>query len=457
MDFSLVNSLTIQSVSRPQDHERPARSLPDEIMAEIFEFSRPAMAEATSNADEDVLHPSISRALVPFRLGAVCRRWREITVTESTLWNYIAVPTLDNITYGSRAARLLEYIQLALIRSRSVPIDIVFGFLEDADRDHYSLLIAALERARSRWRILAATFSGFGAAASLLGALHHSTPMLRTLQLAYQVSRHASSVMAHDSLVENENTLPDATQLQHLVLANVVISVPMSTRLHTYWLSRWLLAGSSFWPTLSAMPNLRSLTIWTDYVLEGTQPGQPIMLEHLHTLQLMFGADHLGHALCGCLKMPNLSTLVQRAGDLRYTAPLFRQYADSLRTLHLQNRVLITDDGVDALLQLRAVHSVGFTLCPVPRLLFECLVWRHGTASVLWPRLEVLMLDGPVIEAGDAQPLVLFARERAHTDGPQDQDGRPLWSRLEIRWSERTRLPEADLEQLRSSRIAPAV
>ncbi|EJD51032.1 hypothetical protein AURDEDRAFT_160175 [Auricularia subglabra TFB-10046 SS5] len=67
------------------------------------------------------------RAEAPFRLAAVCRRWRAVALHMSELWTYIAMPPGNN-SIGSRLN--LPLFQCLIDRSQPRPLDIVFPFAD---------------------------------------------------------------------------------------------------------------------------------------------------------------------------------------------------------------------------------------------------------------------------------------------------------------------------------------
>ncbi|KAK0442727.1 uncharacterized protein EV420DRAFT_1074956 [Desarmillaria tabescens] len=121
--------LRIQSISEKLNRDRdllrsyadhygallaPVRRLPYDILLQIFE-------EACKQ--ESDLYPSS----VPFLLGLVCKRWRNVTITSPSLWSNIVVRLPSRRPFpASRWQSIHKVVKLHLLRSGCMPLALRF-------------------------------------------------------------------------------------------------------------------------------------------------------------------------------------------------------------------------------------------------------------------------------------------------------------------------------------------
>jgi len=91
-------------------------------------------------------------AHAPFTLAAVCQRWRELSLTTSTLWAYFGFPPADKMK-----EQHLQRLELLQHRVGSAPIDVVFGWHTGGDgkacrREASRSVFAALLDLRIQWK-----------------------------------------------------------------------------------------------------------------------------------------------------------------------------------------------------------------------------------------------------------------------------------------------------------------
>jgi len=123
------------------------------------------------------------RSRAPFRLAAVCRRWRRVAISTSILWTYIAV-------HKPGSAVALSRISLLASRSRQAPVDIVLPFLHtkpasfnEADNvSNWNNLMKIVAGMSYRWYCV--EWTSFSTLEDLvLEALRGPTPLLVALSL----------------------------------------------------------------------------------------------------------------------------------------------------------------------------------------------------------------------------------------------------------------------------------
>jgi len=59
-------------------------------------------------------------ARAPFRLAAVCKRWRRLAISTSTLWTYLTLPALRNLTQAH-----VKRVSCLVSRSEPAPVDVI--------------------------------------------------------------------------------------------------------------------------------------------------------------------------------------------------------------------------------------------------------------------------------------------------------------------------------------------
>ncbi|KAF9016228.1 hypothetical protein BDZ89DRAFT_1141610 [Hymenopellis radicata] len=121
----------------------PMRSIPNEVLAEIFGH---CVLKAYSAEDPDTLDPKGG----PWLLARVCRRWRELAVNTSQLWTHLFLDVdkhLGHITERQCAYKAGLFIQ----RSRGLPLDVYLGSAKSV-ADHPVLPV--LEVSIPQWRYL---------------------------------------------------------------------------------------------------------------------------------------------------------------------------------------------------------------------------------------------------------------------------------------------------------------
>ncbi|KAJ7080564.1 hypothetical protein C8R43DRAFT_829249, partial [Mycena crocata] len=118
----------------------PVLTLPNEIVSEIFLQFLPAYPEC----------PSMSGHFSPTLLTHICRKWRQIAITTSSLWRAILYPE-DVVPSTNR----IQHMESWLERSRFCPVSIIFkNNPYRATREEHQADIQTLLPHRLRWEYL---------------------------------------------------------------------------------------------------------------------------------------------------------------------------------------------------------------------------------------------------------------------------------------------------------------
>jgi len=121
--------------------------LPAEILASIFQLSVPNFLGNSSSPDVNSWLQYLS-VFPPLKLGAVCRRWREVAWSTPFLWTIIVV-FLDLSKGSTRIALIEEWIS----RSKDLPLQINISLAPHAEEtlEGCSNMLATIAKTAHRW------------------------------------------------------------------------------------------------------------------------------------------------------------------------------------------------------------------------------------------------------------------------------------------------------------------
>ncbi|KAF9020679.1 hypothetical protein BDZ89DRAFT_958114, partial [Hymenopellis radicata] len=134
----------------------PMRSLPEDILIEIFLFCTPIVnhheVQWSTHGDKfDSLYPLNH----PWNVSHVSHRWREIALSLPRLWSVIY---LDFKRYTSFSPRQCSFVG-SLLFERSAKLDLCVNIVSgEMEIDHHPLM-PLLKESTTRWRILNAHMS----------------------------------------------------------------------------------------------------------------------------------------------------------------------------------------------------------------------------------------------------------------------------------------------------------
>ncbi|KAF8902228.1 hypothetical protein CPB84DRAFT_875048 [Gymnopilus junonius] len=126
-------------------------SLPPEILSLIFYFYFLGFGSVLSSRDRR------ERKSLPFRLGAVCRRWREVSCTTHVLWTRVYIHPTNRPSHPTEKEHFLQFVQEWLKRSGQLPLSITFRFLLEPGHfpgehtPHIRALVGMIKALSNRW------------------------------------------------------------------------------------------------------------------------------------------------------------------------------------------------------------------------------------------------------------------------------------------------------------------
>ena len=372
----------------------PSTMLPEELMAEIFSY---LCSTTLSESELDVLPVDTTRALGPFGVAGVSRRWRDVALSRARLWHYIAIHHFSVDKNPSAVDNTLGYISIVLERSRDTPVDINIEYMRDDPPMAYLRILDALAPARHRWRRFCLTLQTEALARKVLDMLSEPTPLLRTLQVSVQQYKGAWTYLTRDVEIPSidARVLPHAPALRVCALINVpLMMLPHSAvelpALETFDYTQHVVSLPGVQDVLERFTNIRELTIGCE-TFDGLITHD-VVLPELEFLGLLGRpADDLLVCFLERLKMPKLWELA-----VSDCAP--ERMADGLKALspQLQRLCWLNQDikaaDVDALAALVKLAGASFVSCTLPGALMDRLCETHAEA-IMWPQLAYMKLD----------------------------------------------------------------
>ncbi|KAJ7131386.1 hypothetical protein C8R44DRAFT_57072 [Mycena epipterygia] len=194
----------------------PVRRMPPELMCEIF-----ALTPCTRRIGEDTVY------CPPWRLGHICRSWRDWAHADPSLWrtieisnnHYSACESLD--LHDTHPPSMIE-TQLRL--SGNGPLTVIFGG-QDCDIKECQLLELLLPQC-ARWSAVRLECrKNFSALSHLLDGARGRVPQLKKLQLITH---------NHDSSLGRPNSFSIAPNLREVILTDPAY-IRTSSPLHIPW------------------------------------------------------------------------------------------------------------------------------------------------------------------------------------------------------------------------------
>jgi len=237
-------------------------------------------------------------AQAPFRLAAVCQRWRHLAVSSPTLWTYLALPLHSHLNQAH-----VERVKHLVHRSQQAPIDVFaeWGWHQsiDAVEPHAKVITQLISSLGHKLRLFWWSSSNEPDDAALEG-LRGPTPHLTQLYIT-PASEEDRSIL--------EKCLPFAPRLKEM-----------------QWTSDYM--GWSF--AAQRYTSLTVLTIWYDPPLDYVVDALRVVHDSLKELNLGSSiADQHPFGQGVCLEFPQLTTLrFQDWGWARHLrAPALQQLA----------------------------------------------------------------------------------------------------------------------------------
>ncbi|KAH7909432.1 hypothetical protein BJ138DRAFT_1155292 [Hygrophoropsis aurantiaca] len=202
-----------------ESQKHPINWLPAELLIHIFVFSTTVNADASKK---------LSFNTFPINLSHVCRKWRQITLSTSSLWSNILYQT--NRWYSEPLETFLE-------RSRASVLDITFAPALEADRDSLSpeintvtQLVRRLLPLQSRWRSIAfgcnipLSLDEIVEALAQTPASSLSHLQYLNLSILVQDPCFAGSSLLENEFLDNQSSVAENMSLTHVRLQQIPLS-----------------------------------------------------------------------------------------------------------------------------------------------------------------------------------------------------------------------------------------
>ena len=398
----------------------PIRKIPMEILEEIFVQSIPRLfldgiLVELGHANVGPLdlfeeHPHDART----RLGAVCRKWRNVTETAPRVWSTISLdrPLPPDIGIVDKWLR----------RSRSCPLDLYIRpclWFKDKNRNHLPDIFSLLRREIPRLR-------SFLCRVKYYDEIH---PLFPPYEFTEASNLAVFGVLCNGTVEEAEGPgtgTIHALKLQSIILSefegmlNAFTDMSLSTlqRLTTIVTNK---ASSSYLPTLALCGNLEFLH-WTECqgYLSGSDSdsdsdsetdGENDIVGRLHTKvtlpalkQMAFGAAGIESPpeFFGSIRVPALENLTFDPSCFRepgYHLPaagllksLLLDSFSSLQQLELLNALLSGPETMELFNQLVNLATIRTDDCRLEPPFFDALNPRANTSAAACPRLVKLTI-----------------------------------------------------------------
>jgi hypothetical protein len=186
-------------IRRHEGAVSPLRRIPAELISLIFTFAsaRKFMGTYLINTEAG-----------PWVLSAVCSRWRNIALSQPSLWTCISLDFTDDGPDSPYAAGILPIVRAHLERSQQFPLDITFHpFFETHCTKMEQCVLDLLALHSDRWETL--IFSGSPSMYGALDSIRDNLPILRRLNVTVR-SEHGEPTLDISDLFESCPALQEA-------------------------------------------------------------------------------------------------------------------------------------------------------------------------------------------------------------------------------------------------------
>ncbi|KAJ6448108.1 hypothetical protein C8R45DRAFT_884413 [Mycena sanguinolenta] len=244
----------------------PLRRVPSELICEIFDLST-AQVRAEPYATP------------PWRLGCISRSWRQYAVTYPPLWSSLTISALS--TYSSRENRKLPAVDIQLVRSAAISLDIYWDSIEQNSPPDSRILDLILPRS-NRWRTVALELDCCTSVLDWLEPVRGKLDRLQKLRLVNAQETRITDVFT---------TAPNLCQidLRYLPFMNG-IPPPHQPSLPISWAQITHYQGNCPWALhigiLEAAPNLSSCVLHIIHDQVVPPPDTIVIMPQLRRLSL---------------------------------------------------------------------------------------------------------------------------------------------------------------------------
>ncbi|KZV90133.1 hypothetical protein EXIGLDRAFT_838068 [Exidia glandulosa HHB12029] len=383
---------------RMQLDPRVMATFPVELLREIFFATAAALDKnLLLNGRMHIRRYDLRRALLPFDVSAVCRRWRQVALDSPSLWgSYLAPYAFCETDMEWQYAQ--AYVDTVISYSESSPLDVTLEWDELDDAIWTGPMLPRLHKvlrtigAQSRrWRSFYLCLPEADVGAETFEIFRQATPVLEELSVC------TASCETDNPWREGFPVfLPYCPKLRHFTTdeCQVVWSTPRPTTLlvTSINLRSADLPPHVIFGMLESCPLLTSLVL---YIAHPTawRPARQLNLSVLRELQIGPGVDVLFAPWAEFLVFPSLSTLILQSVTIEpeHMTTLLAHIGNSISMLSLQFAASLGPAELDSLAHLRNLTSIRFMSCSTDRGLSAQFVERWLTQKA-WPRLQTATL-----------------------------------------------------------------
>ncbi|CAA7263646.1 unnamed protein product [Cyclocybe aegerita] len=364
----------------------PIRSLPQEILREIFRFA------CAGRIVQWPFHPT--ETSLPWFLGRVCSYWRTTFLSVQGLWANIDL-IFNMKSPPKNMGKVLSFLGTVLERSGEELLTVsVTADGAGVDR----ILVALLYHSR-RWADLSLHVERlFEHYPPLFSLAKNSLPNLRRLHLSTSPSHVENVAVITNTVLDAFQTAPKLREVAVSKIANPFRFVHLPWSQITHYTSKFNhFHEGEYVQMLAAMPKLVFFSSERERVLEiGSSP--PAELPHLKSLTVINKGMYMAKTL-RCLLAPNLASLTINAITAFPQVDVMdfvrSQCKDTLTHLDL-TLPNDTGPGVLAILMMTPnLTSLRLSIANPPEGLIERLSYfpqsNHGVTSL--PKLTALELE----------------------------------------------------------------
>lgn len=370
----------------------PIRTLPVEILVYIFQLLRPSMTQDYNPTDR---HPRVAM----FALSSVCRLWRQLACTTSSLWKYCWL-----------SYRHPELNTLWLNRAGTQPLSLFGQIRPFGDVRSWRPFMESIIPYFGQCYELDLVCDGFHDRLDGFSSIPITAPMLKKVRVRQSFSTNLPPVLV--------NIIQNAPRLENLIVDNVddlcghaFDALQVIDIRHTSLRQAMAI--------ISNAPNLHHCTIHSsvfDTRNAGSLiPGLPLIHDHIRTLSIQWrGVDAAGYVpWLESLTLPSLSNLSltsETAGSnfMPWASVEFLEFLSRskcrLEALEIDGCSMTSQDGL-ALFRHASLWPLGrveLRNCPgslSPDVLD--LLTYHPNRPLELPQLNDLIVDGTSLPTQD--------------------------------------------------------
>jgi hypothetical protein len=313
-------------IRRHEGAVSPLRRMPPEIISLIFTLAAPPAVLARNSMESYLMNFDEG----PCALTAVSSRWRNIALSQPSLWTCISLDFTDERPDSPSIAGLVPMVRAYLERSQQLPLDITFRpFFETRCTEVEQSALDLIAHHSDRWETV--TFSGSPSMYEALAGIRNHLPILRRLDITVHPE-------LEEAVLDISDLFQSCPALQEAFINAGGGEMPVSADLPYTQLLRY--SASNPWTNHAHV--LRSATNLVDCVLHLTgrmhvSPGSPpILLPQLRrlsiskagvlhrletpALQELYCCDHSSNLHSFLKRLPNLQRLF--VGDTQSAADI---------------------------------------------------------------------------------------------------------------------------------------